>query len=88
MTAAKTTRRAPAKKTEEAPAEEVPVKEISEEAPVEETPVEEWGLVKTVEPGLVVAGRFLDAGITLRITENLSEEDQIAAYGKVFYISV
>ena len=46
--------------------------------------------VEIVQGGFVLAGRVLAKGTRLEVTEALSEteEEQIAAYGKVFYKTV
>lgn len=89
MTAPKTTRR-----TTKAPAKPTPEEVIVEEA---KTTVEEdkpeassasTSQIRVLSGGFLVAGRILTEGSVIEVTEDLgdiSEEAQIAAYGKVCF---
>ena len=89
MTAPKTTRRttkAPAKPT----TEEVIVEEaqayVEEDTP--ETSSASTSQIRVLSGGFLVAGRILTEGSVIEVTEDLgdiSEEAQIAAYGKVCF---
>ena len=88
-TPAKASTRATAPKAE-TKAEETSAIETPEvkEAPKAKAPAAQQ--VEIVHGGFVVAGRVLAEGTRLEVTEALSEteEEQIAAYGKVFYKTV
>ena len=89
MTAPKTTRR-----TTKAPAKPTPEEVIAEEAKAcveEDTPETSsasTSQIRVLSGGFLVAGRILTEGSVIEVTEDLgdiSEEAQIAAYGKVCF---
>lgn len=89
MTAPKTTRR-----TTKAPAKPTPEEVIVEEAKAyveeytPETSSASTSQIRVLSGGFLVAGRILTEGSVIEVTEDLgdiSEEAQIAAYGKVCF---
>lgn len=89
MTAPKTTRR-----TTKTPAKPIPEEVIVEEAKAsveEDTPEslsEITSQIRVLSGGFLVAGRILTEGSVIEVTEDLgdiSDEAQIAAYGKVCF---
>ena len=89
MTAPKTTRRttkAPAKPTPEEVIVEESKASVEEDTP--ESPSEITSRIRVLSGGFLVAGRILTEGSVIEVTEDLgdiSEEAQIAAYGKVCF---
>lgn len=89
MTAPKTTRRttkAPAKPTPEEVIVEEAKASVEEDTP--ESPSEITSQIRVLSGGFLVAGRILTEGSVIEVTEDLgdiSEEAQIAAYGKVCF---
>ena len=89
MTAPKTTRRTPKAPAKPTP-EEVIVGEakasVEEDTP--ETASASTSKIRVLSGGFLVAGRILTEGSVIEVTEDLgdiSEEAQIAAYGKVCF---
>ena len=89
MTAPKTTRR-----TTKAPAKPIPEEVIIEEAKASveedtpETSSASTSQIRVLSGGFLVAGRILTEGSVIEVTEDLgdiSDEAQIAAYGKVCF---
>ena len=83
MTAPKTTRR-----TTKAPAKPTPEEVIVEEEDTPETSSASTSQIRVLSGGFLVAGRILTEGSVIEVTEDLgdiSEEAQIAAYGKVCF---
>lgn len=89
MAAPKTTRR-----TTKAPAKPTPEEVIVEEAKAyveeytPETSSASTSQIRVLSGGFLVAGRILTEGSVIEVTEDLgdiSEEAQIAAYGKVCF---
>ena len=89
MTAPKTTRRttkAPAKPTPEEVIVEESKASVEEDTP--ETSSASTSQIRVLSGGFLVAGRILTEGSVIEVTEDLgdiSEEAQIAAYGKVCF---
>ena len=89
MTAPKTTRRttkAPAKPTPEEVIVEEAKTSVEEDTP--ETSSVSTSQIRVLSGGFLVAGRILTEGSVIEVTEDLgdiSEEAQIAAYGKVCF---
>ena len=89
MTAPKTTRRttkAPAKPTPEDVIVEEAKAYVEEDTP--ETSSASTSQIRVLSGGFLVAGRILAEGSVIEVTEDLgdiSEEAQIAAYGKVCF---
>ena len=89
MTAPKTTRRTTKAPAKPAP-EEVIVGEakasVEEDTP--ESPSEITSQIRVLSGGFLVAGRILTEGSVIEVTEDIgdiSEEAQIASYGKVCF---
>ena len=89
MTAPKTTRRttkAPAKPTPEEVIVEEAKTSVEEDTP--ETSSVSTSQIRVLSGGFLVAGRILTEGSVIEVTEDLgdiSDEAQIAAYGKVCF---
>ena len=89
MTAPKTTRRttkAPAKPTPEEVIVEEAKASVEEDTP--ESPSASTSQIRVLSGGFLVAGRILTEGSVIEVTEDLgdiSEEAQIASYGKVCF---